>query len=143
MAASFGKDSVTVLHMLRDIKPDIEVIYLNAGYEFPETLMFIERLKQDLNGPAVGQALPKREESAASMWALLTALNTKTKERRVVMAKDVVCGMEVDPKKAAGKSEYQGQTYYFCSRGCKAAFDKEPQKYVGRAQGHGVHRSHY
>lgn len=49
VAASFGKDSVTVLHMLRDIKPDIEVIYLNTGYEFPQTLTFIERLKQEWN----------------------------------------------------------------------------------------------
>lgn len=55
------------------------------------------------------------------------------------MAKDPVCGMEVDEKKAAGKSEYQGQTYYFCSSGCKAAFDKEPQKYAGNGQTHGAH----
>jgi Cu+-exporting ATPase len=47
------------------------------------------------------------------------------------MAKDPVCGMTVDEKKAAGTSEYKGQTYYFCSSGCKAAFDKEPEKYVG------------
>lgn len=52
------------------------------------------------------------------------------------MAKDPVCGMEVDEKTAAAKSEYQGQTYYFCSVGCKKAFDKEPQKYVGKAQAH-------
>ena len=43
---------------------------------------------------------------------------------------DPVCGMMVDPKTAAGKSEYQGKTYYFCSPGCKRDFDKEPQKYV-------------
>ena len=49
------------------------------------------------------------------------------------MAKDPVCGMQVDEKKAAGKSEYQGQTYYFCSPGCKQSFDKEPQKYVSKA----------
>jgi len=48
------------------------------------------------------------------------------------MAKDPVCGMDVDPKTAAGKSEYQGQTYYFCSPGCKKAFDKEPARYVGK-----------
>jgi YHS domain-containing protein len=46
------------------------------------------------------------------------------------MEKDLVCGMMVDPKTAAGKSEYQGKTYYFCSPGCKRDFDKEPQKYV-------------
>ncbi len=48
------------------------------------------------------------------------------------MAKDPVCGMNVEEKKAGGKSEYQGQTYYFCSPGCKAAVDKEPQKYVAK-----------
>jgi YHS domain-containing protein len=48
------------------------------------------------------------------------------------MAKDPVCGMDVDEKTAAGKSEYKGQTYYFCAPGCKAAFDKEPEKYVGK-----------
>ena len=48
------------------------------------------------------------------------------------MAKDPVCGMDVDEKKAAGKSDYQGQTYYFCSPGCKQAFDKEPEKYIGK-----------
>lgn len=56
------------------------------------------------------------------------------------MAKDPVCGMEVDPKKAAAKAEYQGQTYYFCAPGCKAAFEKAPEKYVGSSMGgHGMH----
>ena len=49
------------------------------------------------------------------------------------MVKDPVCGMDVDPKTAAAKSDYQGKTYYFCSQGCKKAFDKEPQKYVEKA----------
>ena len=50
------------------------------------------------------------------------------------MAKDLVCGMQVDEKTAAGKSEYKGQTYYFCSPGCKKSFDKEPEKYVSKAK---------
>jgi Cu+-exporting ATPase len=37
--------------------------------------------------------------------------------------------MEVNPEQAAGKSEYQGQTYYFCSPSCKQQFDREPQRY--------------
>ena len=41
--------------------------------------------------------------------------------------------MEVDKEQAVGKSEYQGETYYFCSTGCKAAFDKDPEKYVGKS----------
>jgi YHS domain-containing protein len=46
------------------------------------------------------------------------------------MEKDPVCGMTVDPKTAAGKSEYQGKTFYFCSLGCKKEFDKDPEKYL-------------
>jgi len=46
------------------------------------------------------------------------------------MAKDPVCGMTVDPKRAAGSSVYQGQTYYFCSAGCRASFDLNPARYV-------------
>ncbi len=53
------------------------------------------------------------------------------------MEKDPVCGMDVDPKTAAAKSEYQGKTYYFCSLGCKKDFDKDPQRYIHSEQ-HGV-----
>jgi Cu+-exporting ATPase len=45
--------------------------------------------------------------------------------------------MDIDPATAAGTSEYNGQTYYFCSAGCKKSFDKEPEKYIGQGeQGH-------
>ncbi|MEE8470691.1 MAG: YHS domain-containing protein [Dehalococcoidia bacterium] len=46
------------------------------------------------------------------------------------MAKDLVCGMEVDEKSAAATTEYKGKTYYFCAPGCKKAFDADPEKYV-------------
>jgi Cu+-exporting ATPase len=46
------------------------------------------------------------------------------------MEKDVVCGMQVDPAKAAGTSQYGGQTYYFCSKSCKTKFDANPGQYV-------------
>jgi YHS domain-containing protein len=45
-------------------------------------------------------------------------------------AMDPVCGMIIDPATAAGKSTYNGVTYYFCSLGCKASFDKDPAKYT-------------
>ena len=47
---------------------------------------------------------------------------------------DPVCDMEITAEEAAGKSEYKGQTYYFCSNGCKKSFDKEPEKYIGKAK---------
>jgi YHS domain-containing protein len=48
---------------------------------------------------------------------------------------DPVCGMDVEPETAAGKSEYKGQTYYFCSPGCKRSFDKDPEKYLQHNHG--------
>ncbi len=53
--------------------------------------------------------------------------------------KDPICGMDVTPETAAGKSEYQGQTYYFCSLGCKKSFDKEPEKYAGKSTSEHAH----
>lgn len=51
-------------------------------------------------------------------------------ERSFEMAKDPVCGMDVDPASAAGSSEYKGKTYYFCAPGCKKTFDEEPERYL-------------
>ena len=47
------------------------------------------------------------------------------------MVKDPVCGMMIDEATAAGKSEYQGQTYYFCAEICKTKFDSDPKRYAG------------
>ncbi len=46
------------------------------------------------------------------------------------MAKDPVCGMDVDPATAQHKSEHMGHTYYFCAPGCRKAFDADPDKYL-------------
>src|SRR2546425_12913620 len=45
---------------------------------------------------------------------------------------DPVCGMTVDPARAAGQVEHQGQRYYFCSKGCAAKFAADPERYLAR-----------
>ncbi|MGI9480725.1 MAG: heavy metal translocating P-type ATPase [Hyphomicrobiales bacterium] len=47
-----------------------------------------------------------------------------------VIAKDPVCGMDVDP--AAGKPsfEYKGQTYHFCRQGCHDKFASDPELWL-------------
>ena len=47
---------------------------------------------------------------------------------------DPVCGMSVDPTNTEQRSVHDGETYYFCSDGCKASFDKDPGKYLGSAK---------
>ena len=44
--------------------------------------------------------------------------------------KDPVCGMNVDPKNAAGKSNYNETAYYFCSTHCKTKFNLNPESYL-------------
>jgi Cu+-exporting ATPase len=58
------------------------------------------------------------------------------------MERDPVCGMNVDPEKAAAKVEHAGQAYYFCSVGCARRFEQAPGKYLNRTkQPHAAHVS--
>src|SRR5262245_17364913 len=45
---------------------------------------------------------------------------------------DPVCGMAVDPATAAGKFDYEGETYYFCNPNCLRKFKAAPQGYLNK-----------
>lgn len=45
-------------------------------------------------------------------------------------AKDPVCGMTVDPARAAGSAEHLGTRYWFCGKGCLAKFQANPDLYL-------------
>src|ERR1022692_2780448 len=49
------------------------------------------------------------------------------------MERDPVCGMTVDPERAAAKAEHAGKTYYFCSKGCAEQFRADPERYLKSA----------
>ena len=49
------------------------------------------------------------------------------------MAIDPVCGMTVDPAKAAAKVEHGGETYHFCSPHCVKSFKADPAKYLAKS----------
>lgn len=48
------------------------------------------------------------------------------------MTTDPVCNMLVNERKTKFASKHEGRTFYFCSAGGKATFDKDPHPY-----GHG------
>ena len=48
----------------------------------------------------------------------------------MAMERDPVCGMDIERSRAAGQSEYEDRTYYFCSPGCKQQFEKTPSRYT-------------
>jgi Cu+-exporting ATPase len=45
---------------------------------------------------------------------------------------DPVCRMKVDPAHTAEKHEHGGQTYYFCSKHCRAKFEENPERVLAK-----------
>lgn len=43
--------------------------------------------------------------------------------------RDVVCGMDVDEKTSA-RRDVKGKAYFFCSKNCAQAFDRNPEKFA-------------
>jgi Cu+-exporting ATPase len=49
------------------------------------------------------------------------------------VALDPVCGMSVNPEKAAGAFAYKAQTYYFCSTHCLQKFRENPEGFLKKS----------
>jgi P-type Cu+ transporter len=43
-----------------------------------------------------------------------------------LLARDPVCGAEVEEDEAAATAVYQDKDYFFCSSECKEKFDRDP-----------------
>jgi YHS domain-containing protein len=69
----------------------------------------------------------------ASSWAFGCASSSPpaTAKWKETTVKCAVTGEEIGEKDAL-KSEYKGQLYYFCCESCKAAFDKDPERFIKR-----------
>jgi Cu+-exporting ATPase len=46
--------------------------------------------------------------------------------------KDPVCGMTVDPATSKHRFEHHGETFHFCSAGCRTKFAADPAKYLAK-----------
>ena len=55
--------------------------------------------------------------------------STHAKAQADAVIRDPVCGMTVDPAKAAATREHDGTTFYFCSASCAQTFDADPHRY--------------
>ncbi len=47
----------------------------------------------------------------------------------MAIAKDPVCGMEVDTATSLLSLEHDGTTYWFCGKGCLLTFKDDPDKF--------------
>jgi Cu+-exporting ATPase len=84
----------------------------------------------------------KFKESPAKYVKPATPSEIAAVERPGVQEKavtDPVCGMTVDPVRAAGKQKHGGETYYFCSRRCMVKFTADPDKFLEQQQGGSAH----
>jgi Cu+-exporting ATPase len=52
------------------------------------------------------------------------------------VALDPVCGMQIDPASAAATATHDGQTYHFCSTGCRDRFTDDPRRVLAHAGHH-------
>lgn len=50
------------------------------------------------------------------------------------VAKDPVCGKEVEKGQAPAIAQYLGQAFYLCSPSCRRLFSKHPEKYLKRQE---------
>jgi len=86
--------------------------------------------------PATSSAGEMKDSWLTTKAKMAMVKDDRVKARRVkVETQDGIVTLRgkvatVDEKTAAGKSEYNGKTYYFCSPGCKAKFDQNPKQYV-------------
>jgi Cu+-exporting ATPase len=78
---------------------------------------------------ALGRILAQIQDSL-QIWQIDNIDGFNKMSGRIIMAKDVVCGMNVREDRAAATSDYKGQKYYFCSEQCKRGFDQNPEKYL-------------
>lgn len=68
--------------------------------------------------------------SVCLILSFLTGCVSEAPKATSVTAKDPVCGMTIDTKKATATARYKDKTYYFCSSEEKAEFEKNPEKYA-------------
>ena len=59
---------------------------------------------------------------------------TATKTKPEAGVRDPVCGMTVDPATSKHRFDYRGETFHFCSAGCRSKFAADPQNYLGEAR---------
>ena len=94
------------------------------GHEIMHLLQRIAK-EQDLSVVIVSHDQRIKDIADRVLW-----LEDGQFREMAAMATDPVCAMSVDRAKAVA-GEWNGQTYYFCSRGCKAEFMVDPTTFVG------------
>jgi Cu+-exporting ATPase len=117
----------------------IRIIKENLGWAFGYNIVLIPvaaGLLYPFSGILLSPILAGLAMALSSVSVVANSLRLKRFSPTVFqgggldMVTDPVCKMDVDPKKAAARSTFKGQTIYFCAVGCKEKFDADPGKYI-------------
>ena len=92
------------------------VCYALLGIKFT-VFIFLAVILMGLVMGAIGNLIKFKPKSSSSS------------PQDVKLAKDPVCGMDVNTEKGL-TTEYEGKSYYFCSPHCQAAFEQEADRYA-------------
>jgi xanthine dehydrogenase accessory factor len=136
MIASSTRAAVVRAWLREEGVPEDRVAALRApagmdlGAETPEevALSILAELLQVRRGRAPFVAMPGPATLAGSD---LEAAPEPAADDIVLL--DPVCGMTVDRASARHLAEHEGVVYAFCRMGCRTAFIREPEAYVGAA----------
>src|SRR6185369_10051710 len=76
LTCSFQHDGVVLAHMLRDIAPEVPVVFINTGFHFPETLAYRDEIERRFGIKLLElQPIMPREQFAAEHGLDLYARN--------------------------------------------------------------------
>src|SRR5262245_60773849 len=122
MATAFGAEGCCIIHMLAEIQPQVRVINLETGYQFPETLELRERILHRY-GVAVEFVRPEQsvaeyeEEHGGPLYRIRP--DQCCHDRKIVPLKKAVAGYEAwvssiradqtDHRRAAGAVQWDGK----------------------------------
>lgn len=77
---------------------------------------------------------PVQSASSLYPWGVLNGMISHPHQQHSgtspAIARDPVCGMNVDPGTGGRHSQHLGRTYHYCSEHCQAKFDAEPAAYA-------------
>lgn len=71
ITSSFQAECVVLVHMLKDQRPDIPVLFLETGYHFPETLAYRDQMTRDWNLNLVNLEAKRSVKEQEALFGIL------------------------------------------------------------------------
>ena len=71
ITSSFQAECVVLVHMLKEQRPDIPVLFLETGYHFPETLAYRDQMTRDWNLNLVNLEAKQSVKEQESLFGIL------------------------------------------------------------------------